>query len=80
MEAEKVCLRCGGSALVSARLEHPIACCIEDQACHQGALHLGLKAALCRNCGHVELCVANPAQIAEPHDANEAHILQEEDF
>lgn len=80
MEAEKVCARCGSKTLVSARLEQPLACCIEDQATHHGALHLGLKATLCAECSHVDLWVANPSQIAEPRDTDNGHVIQEEDF
>ena len=75
--AETVCLRCGGSDLLPAHLEHPIAFCV-DHATHHGRVHLSLKARLCRDCGHVEFWMPDPSQIAR-RDAPAAAI-QEEDF
>ena len=78
MTAETACLRCGGARLISAKLEHPLAFCV-DHAAHHGTLRLGLKAFICEGCGHVEFFVSDPSQIVKPQ--NEADpVLQEEDF
>lgn len=79
MPMEKVCLRCGGQALIAAHLENPIAFCVDHDA-HHGRLHLGLKALLCETCGHVEFWVSDPSQIVSQRKTGEASVLQEEDF
>ena len=79
MPAETACLRCGGARLISAHLERPIAFCV-DHAAHHGVLHLGIRAQLCEDCGHVELSVPDPSQIVRPPQAAGDTVLQEEDF
>ncbi len=79
MTTETACLRCGGAHLVPAHVERPIAFCL-DHAAHHGVLHLGLKAALCPDCGHVEFWVPDAAQILGQHSAKADTVIQEEDF
>ena len=79
MSTEKLCLRCGGTQTISAHLENPIAFCV-DHDVHHGRLHLGLKAMLCQDCGHVEFWVSDPAQIVEQREGAGINTLQEEDF
>ena len=79
MTAETACLRCGGERLISAHLEHPLPFCV-DHVAHHGVLHLGLKAAICEGCGHVEFFVSDPSQIVNPQEGAGTMVLQEEDF
>ncbi len=79
INAEKVCLRCGGDKLMSAHLEHPIAFCV-DHVTHHGRVHLSLKALLCQGCGHVEFWMPDPSQIARQREAAGTATIQEEDF
>ena len=79
MSTEKACLRCGGNQTISAHLENPIAFCVDHDA-HHGRLHLGLKASLCQDCGHVEFWVSDPTQIVAQREGAGANTLQEEDF
>ena len=73
------CLRCGGTRLIAAQVQNPMAFCVDHDA-HHGVLHLGLRASLCEDCGHVELWVPDPSQIVRQTDALDAGALQEEDF
>ncbi len=72
---------CGAAAaeLIAAHLENPIAFCVDHDA-HHGRLHLGLKAMLCQDCGHVEFQVSDPSQIVEERRESETRGIQEEDF
>ncbi|MBV9851164.1 MAG: hypothetical protein JO250_15960 [Armatimonadetes bacterium] len=79
MSAETACLRCGGAQLISAHLEHPIAFCMDHET-HHGVQHLGIKAALCQDCGHVEFFVPDPSQIVKRRESEGIVVLQEEDF
>ena len=72
------CLRCGSTKLVAAHMEQPTALCV-DHSAHHGVLRVGLKAALCEHCGHVEFWLPDP-QILTPEREHQAAILQEEDF
>ncbi len=73
ISGEKACLRCGGSNLMSAYLEHPIAFCL-DHVPHHGRVHLTLKALLCPECGHVEFWMPDPLQIARPEVRETAKV------
>ncbi len=79
MTTETACLRCGGARLIAAHLEQPIAFCV-DHARHHGVLHLGMKAVICEDCGHVELSVRDPSQIVKQQEAAGDMAIQEEDF
>ena len=72
------CLRCGGTNLVPAHLQHTSAFCV-DHTAHHGVLHVGLKASLCQDCGHVEFWVPDPHILAAPPQKRDV-VLQEEDF
>jgi hypothetical protein len=78
MSQEMPCLRCGGSRLIHAHLEHPLAFCL-DHATHHGVVTVGLKAALCEDCGHVEFLARDPSKIVG-HQTTDKDALQEEDF
>ena len=79
MKAENSCLRCGGANLVAAHVERPLAFCV-DHAAHHGVLHIGLRASLCPDCGHVEFWVPDPAQILGQNRVKADSVIQEEDF
>ena len=79
MTSETVCLRCGNSNLVAATLEQPLTFCV-DHADYQGRLQLGLKALLCRDCGHVEFQLSEPEQLSAPGTMGGGRVIQEEDF
>ncbi len=79
MSQETPCLRCGGSQLIHAHLQHPLAFCL-DHAAHHGVVQVGLKALLCEDCGHVEFVARDPSQIVGQQGVGKAGVIQEEDF
>jgi hypothetical protein len=78
MTEEPLCLRCGGSRLIHAHLEHPLAFCL-DHMTHHGVVAVGMKAAICEDCGHVEFLARDPSRIVGYQEAHK-DSLQEEDF
>ena len=79
MTTETQCLRCGNANLVAATLEQPVTFCVDHDS-HHGRLKLGLRALLCRDCGHVEFQAPEPGQIAAPGPTASGSVIQEEDF
>ncbi len=79
MSAGTNCLRCGGTRMISAQSEQPTGFCLDHHG-HHGVLRVCLKAALCRDCGHVEFWAPDPGKLSEGRDASDTHTLQEEDF
>ena len=79
MTAEKLCLRCGGSRLISAHQQNPMAFFIDHDTRH-GMIHLALKALVCQDCGHVEFWTPDPSQIVGQQEIVESNAIQEEDF
>ena len=74
---EPRCVRCGGTRLVSARLEEGMHFYVDQESGH-GLHRFAMRANLCPDCGHTEFWVQNPAQILVLGE--EEHLLQEEDF
>jgi hypothetical protein len=79
MSAGTVCLRCGSVRMIPAQLENPTSFCVDNHG-HHGLVHVAMKAALCRHCGHVEFWVPDPSQFSREPEIIEPPVLQEEDF
>ena len=76
-QQEQQCAKCGGTRLVSARLEKGIDFCLDEEACH-GVRRLDMKALLCQDCGYAEFWVTNPSRTLVLNERD--HAIQEEDF
>ena len=73
----KHCVRCGGTSLVEARLEHGMTLFFNDET-HHSTCNVPMRANLCQECGYAEFFVIDPARTLPCED--DERMIQEEDF